>query len=216
MRTNLGGTETVLEMSRLCPAVQRVVVTSSSEIYGPAQAEAIDESHPLEPTSPYAASKLAADRLAYAYHRTYGTPVGIIRPFNTFGPRHPYDVIPKFIERAVEGRPLVVYGDGAQSRDFTYVPDMVDAFLLMGSHPEAVGRAVNFGTGIATSIAELARQIVAAARSDSAIERGPARKAEVSRLCCYYSLAEALFGWRPRVTLAEGLADNIAWVRAHR
>ncbi|MEM6991355.1 MAG: GDP-mannose 4,6-dehydratase [Myxococcota bacterium] len=216
MRTNLGGTESVLELARVRDGVERVVVTSSSEIYGPAQTEAIDEGHPLQPTSPYAASKLAADRLAYAHHCTYGTPVAIIRPFNTFGPRHPYDVIPKFIERALAGRPLVVYGDGAQSRDFTYAPDMVEAFVTMGAHPAAIGRAVNFGTGVATTIAALARMIVAVAGSVSAIEHGAPRDAEVSRLCCDHGLATSLLGWRPRVNLAQGLADNVAWVRERR
>jgi len=216
MRTNLGGTENVLELARTCTSVERVVVTSSSEIYGPAQTESISEAHPLEPTSPYAASKVAADRLAYAHRRTYGTPVAIIRPFNTFGPRHPYDVIPKFIARAVAGLPLVVYGDGTQSRDFTYMTDMVEAFLTMGVHPEAVGRAVNFGTGVATSVAALAAMIIDVADSDSPIEQGPPRKAEVARLCCDHGLATRLFDWRPRVSLADGLADNVAWVRAQR
>ena len=216
MRTNLGGTESVLDLARTCASVERVVVTSSSEIYGPAQTESIAESHPLAPTSPYAASKVAADRLAHAHRVTYGTPVAIIRPFNTFGPRHPYDVIPKFIARAVEGLPLVVYGDGTQSRDFTYVTDMVEAFLLMGVHPDAVGHAVNFGTGIATSVAALAAMVVHAAGSDSPIERGPQRKAEVARLCCDHGLATRLLGWRPLVPLADGLADNVAWMRAQQ
>jgi len=212
MRTNLGGTENVLALSRRA-GIERVVVTSSSEIYGPAQAEAISEDHPLMPTSPYAASKVAADRLAYAHHQTFGSPVAIIRPFNTFGPRHPYDVIPKFVERALAGEPLVIYGDGTQSRDFTYVDDMVEAFLRMGIHPEAIGRAVNFGTGIATSIATLARLVVEATGSSSVIEHAPARKAEVRRLCCDHRLASRLMAWRAEVSLAEGLARHAAWAR---
>lgn len=212
MRTNLGGTENVLTLLRR-GRVERAVVTSSSEIYGPAKSDAIDEDHPLMPTSPYAASKLAADRLAYAHHQTFGSPVAIIRPFNTFGPRHPYDVIPKFLERALAGAPLVIFGDGEQSRDFTYVDDMVDAFLLMGIHPEAIGRAVNFGTGVATSIAALARLVIEATGSDSSIEHAPARKAEVARLCCDHGLASRLLGWRAATTLAEGLARHAAWAR---
>ena len=213
LRSNLEGTLRVLEAARRCPRLERVVVTSSSEIYGDAQTPAIDERHPLEPTSPYAASKLAADRLAYAYHRTYGLPVAIIRPFNTYGPRHPYDVIPKFVARALRGEPLVIYGSGEQSRDFSYVDDMVRAFLVMGDRPEAIGRAVNFGTGVATTIRTLAERVVALSGSTSAIEHGPPRAAEVSRLCCDHGLATQRFGWTPRVPLDEGLARTIAWAR---
>ena len=213
LRSNLDGTLRVLEAARRCASLERVVVTSSSEIYGDAQTPAIDEAHPLEPTSPYAASKLAADRLAYAYHRTYGLPVAIIRPFNTFGPRHPYDVIPKFVARALRGEPLTVHGHGQQSRDFTYVDDMVEAFVTMAEHPAAIGRAVNFGTGVTTTIRALAERIVALAGSRSPIEHGPARTAEVSRLCCDHGLATRLFGWRPRVSLDEGLVRTIAWAR---
>lgn len=216
LRSNLDGTLRVLEAARRCSRLERVVVTSSSEIYGDAQTPAIDETHPLAPTSPYAASKLAADRLAYAYHRTYGLPVAIIRPFNTFGPRHPYDVIPKLVARALRGEPLVIHGSGEQSRDFSYVDDMVEAFLLMGDHPAALGRAVNFGTGIATPIRALVERIVALTGSRSPIEHGPARVAEVSRLCCDHGLATRLFGWRPRVGLDEGLVRSIAWARERR
>lgn len=213
LRTNLEGTMRVLEAARRLPQLERVLVTSSSEIYGDAQAPAIDEGHPLAPTSPYAASKVAADRLAFAYHRTYGLPVAIIRPFNTFGPRHPYDVIPKFVARALAGEPLVVYGGGQQSRDFSYADDMVEAFLTMGSHPEAVGRTVNFGTGRATTIGVLAERVVELSGSSSAIEHGPPRAAEVTRLCCDHGLATRTFGWRPRVDLDEGLRRTIAWAR---
>jgi nucleoside-diphosphate-sugar epimerase len=213
MRTNLGGTESVLAAMRRAPEIERLVVTSSSEIYGGTRGDSIDEDHPLEPSSPYAASKVAADRLAYAHHRTYGTPVAIVRPFNTFGPRHPYDVIPKFVARALRGDPLVVHGDGTQSRDFTYVDDMVDAFVMMGSHPEAIGRAVNFGTGHAVEIARIARLVVEIAASSSPIEHGPPRAAEVARLCCDATLAARMFGWRSRVTLEEGLHRYVAWAR---
>lgn len=213
LRTNLDGTLRVLEAARRCTGLERVVVTSSSEIYGDAQTPAITESHPLCPTSPYAASKVAADRLAYAYHRTHDLPIAIIRPFNTFGPRHPYDVIPKFIDRALRGDPLVVYGDGQQSRDFSYVDDMVEAFLTMGSHPAAIGQTVNFGTGVATTIRTIAERVVAVSGSPSVVKHGPPRAAEVRRLCCDHGLATRLFGWRPSVSLDEGLSRHIAWAR---
>lgn len=213
LRTNMDGTMTVLEAARRTPTIARVVVTSSSEVYGPAQTDRMTEDHPLQPTSPYAASKVAADRMAMAYHRTYGTPVAVIRPFNTYGPRHVYDVIPKFIARALHGEPLTVFGDGTQSRDFTYVDDMVDAFLHMGAHPDAVGQVVHFGSGLATTIATLARAVADAVGGEVRIEHAPARAAEVSRLCCDASRAASLLDWRPRVSLAEGLARNVAWAR---
>ena len=213
LRTNMDGTMTVLEAARRTPAIARVVVTSSSEVYGPAQTERMTEDHPLHPTSPYAASKVAADRMAMAYHRTYGTPVAVIRPFNTYGPRHVYDVIPRFIDRALRGDPLTVFGDGTQSRDFTYVDDMVEAFLRMGTHPDAVGQVVHFGSGRATTIAALATAVAEVAGGDVRIEHAPARAAEVARLCCDAGRAASLLGLRPQVSLAEGLARNVAWAR---
>ncbi len=212
LRTNLGGTMNVLALARRCASVRRLVVTSSSEVYGPARTASMTEDHPLEPTSPYAASKLAADRMAIAWHRTWDTPVTVVRPFNTYGPRHVYDVIPKFIALALRGEPLVVHGDGRQSRDFTFVDDMVDAFVLAGAHPELVGKVIHFGSGAATEIGVLARTIVELAGSRSPIEHGPGRAAQVERLCCDAAAAHAL-GWRPRVALAEGLRRNIAWAR---
>lgn len=213
LRTNLDGTMHVLTAARRCPTIERVVVTSSSEVYGPAQTEKIREDHPLEPTSPYAASKVAADRMAIAYHRTYDLPIAIIRPFNTYGPRHVYDVIPKFIDRALRGDPLVVFGDGSQSRDFTFVDDMVAGFVAVAEHPAAVGRATNFGSGNAISISALAQAVVDAAGSASPIERAAPRIAEVTRLCCDAGWAHTHLGWAPKVSLAEGLARNIEWAR---
>ncbi|HWB76040.1 MAG TPA: GDP-mannose 4,6-dehydratase [Nannocystaceae bacterium] len=215
LRTNLDGTMNVLQLARDLASIERVVVTSSSEVYGTAQRERIAEDHPLEPTSPYAASKLAADRMALAYHRTWGVPVAVVRPFNTYGPRHVYDVIPKFIARALAGAPLVIFGDGTQSRDFTWVDDMVDAFLRAGDDERLVGRATNFGSGETITIAELARLVVTSCESRSPIEHVPARAAEVTRLCCDASFAHTL-GWRAQLGLPEGLRRTIAWARARK
>lgn len=210
---NVQSTLHVLEAARRSERIARVVITSSSEIYGTATTDRIAESHPLEPTSPYAASKVACDRAAIAWHRTYGTPLAIIRPFNTFGPRHVYDVIPKFIRAALRGEPITIHGSGAQSRDFTYVTDMVEAFLIMGAHPDAVGQAVHFGTGRDVSIAALARQITALSGSRSEVVHVEDRQGQVARLCCDPSLAERLFGWRATVSLEDGLARNIEWAK---
>lgn len=213
MESNFWGTVNVLEAVRKMPRIQRVVCTSSSEIYGTAQYAPIDENHPLNPSSPYAASKVAADRAAYSYFNTYHLPIAIIRPFNTFGPRHTYDVIPKFIRLALQSKPLTVHGTGLQTRDFTYVDDMVEAFLIMGSHAKAAGQAVNFGTGRDVSIKRTAELILRLSGSASKIVHTAHRAAEVQRLVCDNRLAKKLFGWKPRFSLEQGLAANIAWAR---
>lgn len=214
MGVNLGGTLNVLEAARDLD-LECIVITSSSEVYGPAQTSSIDENHPLNPTSPYAASKAAADRLAYSYWKTYGLPIAIIRPFNTYGPRHTYDVIPKFIRLVLEGKPLTIYGTGEQSRDFTYVSDMVRAFLCMGSDKKAIGEVVNFGTGKDVKIKDLAYKIIRIAGKDLEPIFLKERKAEVNRLCCNSEKAQRLFGWEPEISLEEGLKRNIEWCKEH-
>ena len=215
METNVIGTLNVLHAAMRLPELQQVVCTSSSEIYGSAVYVPIDEKHPLNPTSPYAASKVAADRYCFSYWNTYHLPVSIIRPFNTFGPRHTYDVIPKFISLALDNKDLTIYGSGEQSRDFTYVDDMIRAFMLMGSEKKAVGEAVNFGTSKDISINETAEKIVKISGSSSKIVHVNERLAEVTRLCCDYGKAEKMFGWKPTVDIEEGLKRNIEWVRSH-
>lgn len=208
------GTLHVLEAARALPKLERCVVTSSSEIYGTAVGDRpIDEHHPLNPTSPYAASKVATDRLAYSYRVTFGLPIAIIRPFNTFGPRHTYDVIPKFIRLALAGKDLTVHGTGSQGRDFSYVDDTVRGFLLMGSHPAAVGEAINFGAGRSYSIQHTAERIIALSGSPSRIVHVEHRLAEVKLLLCDSSKARQLLGWSPEVDFDEGLRRNIAWER---
>ena len=215
METNLIGTLNVLHAVMRLHELQQVVCTSSSEIYGTAQYAPIDEKHPLNPTSPYAASKAAADRYCFAYWNTYKLPIAIIRPFNTYGPRHTYDVIPKFIKLALQGKDLTVYGTGNQSRDFTYIDDMVNAFILMGSENKAIGEFVNFGTSVDVSINEVAKKIIGISGSKSKIVHQGERLAEVNRLCCDYNKAKKLFGWEPLVDIDEGLRRNIEWDKAH-
>lgn len=213
MATNLHGTLNVLHAAMKLPNIDRVVCTSSSEIYGTAQTTAINEKHALNPTSPYAASKVAADRFAFSYYLTYDLPLAIIRPFNTFGPRHTYDVIPKFIDLALKGKPITIYGDGTQSRDFTYVDDMVNAFLTMGQHKKAIGESVNFGTGKDISVNKTAQLIVKYTKSKSKITHVKKRLAEVKKLRCDASYAKKLFGWKSTVGIDEGLKKNIEWAK---
>jgi nucleoside-diphosphate-sugar epimerase len=211
IESNINGTLNILEAARDLD-LKQIVCTSSSEMYGPCD-RPIDEEHPLYPTSPYAASKLAADRLAYSYYKTYGIPVSIMRPFNTYGPRHTYDVIPKFIRLALRNEPLTIYGDGQQTRDFSYVTDMIEGFLLMGSKKDAIGRALNFGTARDVKIVDVARKIIRYSGSKSKIIHVKPRTSEVSRLLADYSLAKKLLGWEPRIFIDEGLKMNIEWAR---
>lgn len=212
-RANVEGTLNVLDACLEIPKLERVVVTSSSEVYGPAVRDSIDEEHPLNPTSPYAASKAAADRYAHAYCTTYKLPIAIIRPFNYYGPRHVYDVIPKFIKQILSGKPPTVYGDGSQSRDFVYVDDMLEAFLIMGSHPAAAGNTVNFGTHDHVTIKDLAEKVISLCGADFKPLFIKERLAEVARLQCSFEKAKKLFGWTPKISLEEGLKRNIAWIR---
>ncbi len=215
-RTNIDGTLRVLEAARaLKGTIERVVVTSSSEAYGHSS-EPISENHPFDPSTPYGASKAAADVLARSYHHTFGLPIAVIRPFNTFGPRHTYDVIPKFITLALQGKPLPLCGDGKQTRDMTYVEDTINGFLIMGSHPAAIGKAINFGTGIDTPIIAIAHMIQEMSGTNPEIVHKEPRAGEVARLCSNPSQAKALFGWEAQIPIREGIKRNIAWAKEHQ
>jgi NDP-hexose 4,6-dehydratase len=208
--TNVDGTLNVLHAIMDLKEIKQAVLTSSSEIYG-THPKAIKEEDTFYPSSPYAASKVAADRYCYAYWNTYHLPISIIRPFNTYGPRHTYDVIPKFIQLALKNENLTVHGDGKQTRDFTYVDDTIRGFLLMASDPNAIGQAVNFGSGIDTDISTIAKKIVEISKSKSKIVFTEQRTSEVGKLLCDHSKATKLFGWKPTVSIEEGLKRNIEY-----
>lgn len=213
---NAGGTLVLLEAARRA-GVERFVHVSSSEVYGPAQSAPMTEQHPVLPTTVYGASKLAGEAYARAYHRTYGFPAVIVRPFNSFGPRchHEGDsgeVIPKFLLRAKAGRPLVVFGDGEQSRDFTYVRDTAHGIRLAGIPSGAIGRTFNLGSGREISINNLARMIAPAAR---VVHEAP-RPGDVRRLVADATLAHDVLGFRPRVTLQQGLSLLSDWHEQQR
>ncbi|MFA5133809.1 MAG: GDP-mannose 4,6-dehydratase [Patescibacteria group bacterium] len=212
--TNLDGTLNVFHAAMAIDGLEQVVITSSSEIYGTCTGS-ISEDHPMNPSSPYGASKAAADRFGFAYWNTYKLPIAIIRPFNTYGPRHTYDVIPKFIRLALEEKPMTVYGNGEQTRDLVYVDDMVRAFMIMGTDKKAIGQAVNFGTGKDVKIIDIARKIKEYSGSNSEIQFLPARTSEVGKLLCDYGKAKNLFGWEPTISIDEGIKKNIEWARAN-
>lgn len=210
---NTLGTLNILEATKLLPRLKRVICTSSSEVYGSALTKSINENHPLNPTSPYAASKAAADRYCYSYIKTYDLPITIIRPFNTYGPRHTYDVVPKFIKMALSNTDITVHGSGNQSRDLTYVSDAVDAFLKVGASKKTNKIVVNFGTGKHHTIIFLAKAIKRLSKSNSKIIFINERKAEVQRLTCDATLCKKLTGWKPKVDIIQGLKKNIEWAK---
>jgi len=219
---NALGTLNVLDAA-LENEVGLIVYASSSEVYGSAQYVPMDEKHPLNPASPYAASKVAADRLCSAYYNTYKLPVVIVRCFNTYGPRQSdlgyAAAIPKFIRRAINGLPPVIYGDGKQTRDYLYIEDAVKAYDLIFKSPKKfMDKVVNFGSGRETSILELADLIIKLCNrrgSLRSVHVAP-RPGEVKRLCADITLAKKELGFEPEYSLEGGLKKFIKWYEEGR
>jgi NAD dependent epimerase/dehydratase len=216
--TNIKGTLNILNACNE-RGVGRLVVTSTSEVYGTARRVPIDESHPLQPQSPYSASKIAADAMAESFWRAFGLPVIIARPFNTYGPRQSARaVIPTIITQVLAGSDRVKLGSLHPTRDLLYVEDTCRGFLALAACDAAIGRAVNMGTGREVSIVELAGKLLAPLGSRATIvsedERVRPEASEVERLLCDASLMKELTGWEARVTLDEGLARTVAWFRS--
>lgn len=198
--------------------VKRLIYASTSEVYGTAQEVPMTENHPLNPASPYAASKLAADRLCFAYYNTFNTNVTVVRPFNTFGPRQKdsgyASAIPLFIKRVLQGKPPIIYGDGKQTRDYLYIKDAVDAYLKILASENLSGETVNVGTGRETTITELARSIIKLSGQDDikAVHTSP-RPGEVRRLCADATKIKRACGWKPKYPVEKGLREIIQWYR---
>jgi dTDP-glucose 4,6-dehydratase len=216
--TNLLGTINVL-LACARHRVERLVHTSTSEVYGTAQRVPMDESHPLQGQSPYSASKIGADKLAESFHCAYGLPVVTVRPFNTYGPRQSTRaVIPTIITQALS-RPVIKLGNLETSRDFTYVADTVDGFLKAGEVPGVEGQTLNLGTGAETTIGALVETIVRLTGSPAKIEVEPVRLrpagSEVLRLRSDNTRAREALGWTPRTDLETGLGKTIDWIREH-
>jgi len=216
--TNCEGTLHVLQAARDA-GVARLVHTSTSEVYGTARYVPIDEAHPLQAQSPYAASKIAADKLAEAFFHSFGLPVVTLRPFNTFGPRQSTRaVIPAIAAQCLTGS-VVRLGNLEPTRDLSYVADTVDGFLRAAAAPNVVGRTINIGSGRETSIGHLAEMIAAIAERDVVIERDKERvrpeTSEVGRLVADTRTARELLGWEPNVKLEEGLQRTINWIQEH-
>ncbi len=219
VQVNVNGTAHVLDACRASESLERVVLTSTSEVYGTAQRVPIDEDHPLRGQSPYAATKIAADALGLSYHRSFDLPVTVLRPFNTFGPRQSARaIIPTIISQALT-RPVVKLGSLDPRRDLTYVSDTAGAFVSIANCDAAIGRVVNVGRGSDVAIGDLVEKIGASLGRAIKVESDPDRvrpaASEVGRLLAGTALAESLWGWRPSVSLEDGLRQTIEWVAAN-
>jgi dTDP-glucose 4,6-dehydratase len=213
--TNVEGTQILLDAIREQP-VERFILFSSSEVYGTALYDPMDEDHPLNPRSPYAATKAGADRLAYSYYVTYGLPIVIVRPFNNYGPRqHPEKVIPRFITQALSGEPLTIHGDGHASRDFLYVDDDAEAIeAIIAADDSVIGEVINVATGIDVPVTEIATQVLEMlGKPGSLTVNVDERPGQVDRHIGSTEKAERLLGWRARTSFEDGLERTISWYR---
>jgi NAD dependent epimerase/dehydratase len=215
IQTNTVGTAHLLNACLEEGTLERVIHTSTSEVYGTAQYVPIDEKHPLQAQSPYAASKIAADKLAESYYLSFGLPIAILRPFNTFGPRQSLRaIIPTIVSQAI-GDKKIRLGNIRPRRDFLFVKDTVRGFIQLGKCEGAVGKVVNIGTGTDISIEALVTKILNLLGKRGEIEVEDQRirpeKSEVMQLLSDTRLAQKLFQWAPRYTLEEGLQETMEW-----
>jgi len=218
VETNILGTLNVL-LAAGDRGIQRLIHTSTSEVYGTALQVPIDESHPLQGQSPYSASKIGADKLVESFYCTYDLPVVTLRPFNTYGPRQSARaVIPTIITQALTG-PVVRLGNLNTRRDFTYISDTVHGFLLAAQAPGIEGQTFNLGAGSEVRIADLAQQIIQLTGRPIQIEVEAERlrpeKSEVQRLLSDNHRARERLGWEPAISLDQGLRETFRWIHAH-
>ncbi|MDC0357805.1 NAD-dependent 4,6-dehydratase LegB [Oligoflexia bacterium] len=217
--TNIKGTLNVLQAAQH-HGVERVVHTSTSEVYGTAQFVPITEEHPLQAQSPYSATKIGADQIALSFFRSFETPVSVLRPFNTYGPRQSARaVIPTIISQLVNDQTEIELGNSTPTRDFVFVSDTVQAFIDIAKSEKALGQVVNSGTGFEISIGDLVNEIAdlmnVKVKVETSAERLRPKDSEVNRLCADATLAKDLVGWLPAYTglegLRRGLEETIAW-----
>ncbi|MEG2930712.1 MAG: NAD-dependent 4,6-dehydratase LegB [Ruthenibacterium sp.] len=217
--TNIKGTLNVLNAAREV-GTQRLLVTSTSEVYGTAQYVPIDEKHPYQGQSPYSATKIGADRLAESFYRSFGLPVTIVRPFNTYGPRQSARaVIPTIVTQLLHGKTELHLGSLTPTRDFNYVKDTAAGFMAIANCAAAVGQEINIATQREISIGDLAneliRQINPAAKIVTDTERLRPEKSEVNRLLGDATKLRSMTDWKPAYTFEQGLAETIAFLKVH-
>lgn len=216
VQTNVGGTLNVLQAA-LDAGLKLVVHTSTSEVYGTALYVPIDEKHPLQAQSPYSASKIGGDKLAEAFHLSFGLPVTVVRPFNTYGPRQSARaVIPTIVTQALT-KPVIYLGNVNPTRDFNYVSDIVEGFICAAQCPRAVGQVINLGSGREISVQDVAAAILKLLGKDAPVvcdgQRVRPETSEVERLCADYNKAREILIWEPRHALLDGLQQTIAWIQ---
>ena len=215
--TNIKGTLNVLNAAREL-GTERVMVTSTSEVYGTAQYVPIDEKHPFQGQSPYSATKIGADRLAESFYRSFDLPVTIVRPCNPYGPRQSgRAVIPTIISQLLAGQQEIHLGKLSPTRDFNFVKDTAHGFMAIANCPAAIGQELNIATGEEHSIGDLANELIAQINPNAKIvceeERLRPEKSEVNRLLGDSTKMRALTGWKPEYTFEQGLAETVAWIR---
>lgn len=215
---NVMGTQNILEVARKYDA-KRVLYASTSEVYGSAQHVPINENHPLNAPHPYGASKIAADRMCYAYMKTYGMDISILRLFNVFGPRQRDigygGVISIFTRRVLSNIPPIIYGDGTQTRDYNYIEDAVRAYDLILNHKGPINGPINFGTGKEIPIIDIANMVIdLCGKKDTLkpVHLDP-RIGEVKRLIGDATKAKELLGWMPKYGFEEGLNNFVQWYK---
>lgn len=215
--TNIKGTLNVLQAAKGL-ATKRVLVTSTSEVYGTAQYVPIDELHPFQGQSPYSATKIGADRIAESFYRSFDMPITIVRPFNTYGPRQSARaVIPTIITQLLSGMTEIKLGSLTPTRDFNYVKDTVDGFIEIAKSDKAIGQEINIATQQEIAIGELAQELINQINPNARIisdeQRLRPENSEVNRLLGSNKKIKELTSWRPKYTLKDGLAETIAFLK---
>jgi NAD dependent epimerase/dehydratase len=218
--TNVKGTLHVLQAAREI-GVAKVIHTSTSEVYGTAKYVPMDEDHPLQGQSPYAATKIAADMLALSFHRSFDTPVAICRPFNTYGPRQSARaIIPTILAQSLNQKGNIRLGNTATTRDFNFVTDTVDGFVKIAEAEKSVGEVINIGSGREISIASLVKALSKISGLKIQVQKESKRvrpaKSEVFRLWANNQKARKILGWKPRVSLEEGLIQTFQWLTKNK
>ena len=218
--TNIKGTVNVLQAARDLK-IERIIHTSTSETYGTAQIVPIAETHSINPQSPYAASKSAADFMALSFCRSFNLPVAVVRPFNTFGPRQSgRAIIPTIISQLLNGKNTIRVGSLFPTRDFTYVKDVVEGFIKASESKDAIGEVINLGSDFEISIEELIKLIsgIIGIRPKIITEEKRKRPAasEVERLWADTNKAKKILGWKPKYKLQQGLRETIDWFKLHK
>ena len=217
--TNIKGTLNVLQAARDL-GTEKIMVTSTSEVYGTAQYVPIDEKHPFQGQSPYSATKIGADRLAESFYRSFDLPVSIVRPFNTYGPRQSgRAIIPTIITQLLAGQQEIKLGSLTPTRDFNYVKDTAHGFMAIADCDAAIGQEINIATGVEHSIGDLANELIAqinpSARIVCEAERLRPEKSEVNRLLGDATKLRTLTDWKPQYTFEQGLAETIEFLRGN-